>query len=170
MHCSSASSCNSAIFEVYLVCFIKCIRANKTITHRVIVNNKLNVSSTPSLKKAQPIIIVYQTDDDTIQVGDQVVVPVGDEGTERVVRVSKKSYYSSENVPMPVEKVKFIIEKFVMPEGKVLYCPMCECEISDDDCYDLQYDPLIDSIEGIITAKEVEQRKEICERCKYHDE
>lgn len=112
----------------------------------------------------------YQTDDDTIQVGDQVVVPVGDEGTERVVRVSKKSYYSSENVPMPVEKVKFIIEKFVMPEGKVLYCPMCECEISDDDCYDLQYDPLIDSIEGIITAKEVEQRKEICERCKYHDE
>lgn len=155
---------------MYLVCFIKCIRANKTITHRVIVNNKLNVSSTPSLKKAQPIIIVYQTDDDTIQVGDQVVVPVGDEGTERVVRVSKKSYYSSENVPMPVEKVKFIIEKFVMPEGKVLYCPMCECEISDDDCYDLQYDPLIDSIEGIITAKEVEQRKEICERCKYHDE
>ena len=112
----------------------------------------------------------YQTDDDTIQVGDQVVVPVGDEGTERIVRVSKKSYYSSENVPMPVEKVKFIIEKFVMPEGKVLYCPMCECEISDDDCYDLQYDPLIDSIEGIITAKEVEQRKEICERCKYHDD
>ena len=112
----------------------------------------------------------YLTDDDTIQVGDQVVVPVGDEGAERVVRVSKKSYYSPENVPMPIERVKFILEKFAMPEGKVLYCPMCECEISEDDCYDLQYDPLVDSIEGIITAEEVEQKKEICERCKYHDD
>ena len=112
----------------------------------------------------------YLTDDDTIQVGDQVVVPVGDEGAERVVRVSKKNYYSPENVPMPIERVKFILEKFAMPEDKVLYCPMCECEIGEDDCYDLQYDPLIDSIEGIITAEEVEQKKEICERCKYHDD
>lgn len=112
----------------------------------------------------------YITDDDTIQVGDQVVVPVGDEGAERIVRVYKKSYYSPENVPMPIEKVKFILEKFVMPEDKVLYCPMCECEISDDDCYDLQYDPSVNSIEGIITAEEVEQKREICERCKYRDE
>lgn len=112
----------------------------------------------------------YLTDDDTIQVGDQVVVPVGDEGAERIVRVSKKNYYSPENVPMPIERVKCILEKFVMPKDKVLYCPMCECEISDDDCYDLQYDPLVNSIEGIITAEEVEQKKEICERCKYHDE
>ena len=112
----------------------------------------------------------YLTDDDSIQTGEQVVVPVGDEGAERIVRVSKKQYFQADNVPMSLEKVKSIIGRFTRPEEGKLYCPMCKCEISEDDCYDLLYDPLINSIDGIITEDEVEQRHDICERCKYHDE
>ena len=112
----------------------------------------------------------YLTDDDSIQTGEQVVVPVGDEGAERIVRVSKKQYFQADNVPMSLEKVKSIIGRFTRPEEGILYCPMCKCEISEDDCYDLLYDPLINSIEGIITEDEVEQRQDICEHCKYHDE
>ena len=112
----------------------------------------------------------YLTDDDSIQIGEQVVVPVGDEGAERIVRVSKKQYFQADNVPMSLEKVKSIIGRFTRPEEGKLYCPMCKCEISEDDCYDLLYDPLINSIDGIITEDEVEQRHDICERCKYHDE
>jgi len=112
----------------------------------------------------------YLTDDDSIQIGEQVVVPVGDEGAERIVRVSKKQYFQADNVPMSLEKVKSIIGRFTRPEEGKLYCPMCKCEISEDDCYDLLYDPLINSIDGIITEDEVEQRQDICERCKYHDE
>ena len=112
----------------------------------------------------------YLTDDDSIQIGEQVVVPVGDEGAERIVRVSKKQYFQADNVPMSLEKVKSIIGRFTRPEEGKLYCPMCKCEISEDDCYDLLYDPLINSIDGIITEGEVEQRQDICERCKYHDE
>ena len=112
----------------------------------------------------------YLTDDDSIQIGEQVVVPVGDEGAERIVRVSKKQYFQADNVPMSLEKVKSIIGRFTRPEEGMLYCPMCKCEISEDDCYDLLYDPLINSIDGIITEDEVEQRQDICERCKYHDE
>lgn len=63
-----------------------------------------------------------------------------------------------------------IIGRFTRSEEGMLYCPMCKCEISEDDCYDLLYDPLINSIDGIITEDEVEQRHDICERCKYHDE
>ena len=112
----------------------------------------------------------YLTDDDSIQTGEQVVVPVGDEGAERIVRVSKKQYFQVDNVPMSLEKVKSIIGRFTRSEEGMLYCPMCKCEISEDDCYDLLYDPLINSIDGIITEDEVEQRHDICERCKYHDE
>ena len=112
----------------------------------------------------------YLTDDDSIQTGEQVVVPVGDEGAERIVRVSKKQYFQADNVPMSLEKVKNIIGRFTRSEEGMLYCPMCKCEISEDDCYDLLYDPLINSIDGIITEDEVEQRHDICERCKYHDE
>lgn len=112
----------------------------------------------------------YLTDDDSIQIGEQVVVPIGDEGAERIVRVSKKQYFQADNVPMSLKKVKSIIGRFTRPEEGMLYCPMCKCEISEDDCYDLLYDPLINSIDGIITEDEVEQRQDICERCKYHDE
>ncbi len=112
----------------------------------------------------------YLTDDDSIQTGEQVVVPVGDEGAERIVRVSKKQYFQADNVPMSLEKVKSIIGRFTRSEEGMLYCPMCKCEISEDDCYDLLYDPLINSIDGIITEDEVEQRHDICECCKYHDE
>ena len=112
----------------------------------------------------------YLTDDDSIQIGEQVVVPVGDEGAERIVSVSKKQYFQADNVPMSLEKVKSIIGRFTRSEEGMLYCPMCKCEISENDCYDLLYDPLINSIDGIITEDEVEQRHDICERCKYHDE
>ena len=47
---------------------------------------------------------------------------------------------------------------------------MCDKAISSDICYDILCDPLIDDIPGIITAEEIEEKQDICERCKYHDE
>lgn len=117
----------------------------------------------------------YLTEDDTIQVGDQVVVPVGSEGKERIVEVAKKEYYSSDRVPMPIEKVKIIIGKFIRPEENdkgemMIYCPMCECEISADTCYDILYDPLVKEVPGIITEEKMKERYEFCSFCKYNDE
>lgn len=117
----------------------------------------------------------YLTYDDTIQVGDQVEVPVGSDGTERIVRVSKKEYFSEDKLPMPLDKVKAIIGRFIPPKEnengeKMIYCPMCDKAISSDICYDILYDPLTDDIPGIITAEEIEEKQDICERCKYHDE
>lgn len=117
----------------------------------------------------------YLTEDDTIQVGDQVVVPVGSEGKERIVEVAKKEYYSSDRVPMPIEKVKSIVGKFIRPEESdkgemMIYCPMCECEISADTCYDILYDPLVKEVPGIITEEKMKERYEFCSFCKYNDE
>lgn len=117
----------------------------------------------------------YLTEDDTIQVGDQVVVPVGSEGKERIVEVAKKEYYSSDRVPMPIEKVKNIVGKFIRPEENdkgemMIYCPMCECKISADTCYDILYDPLVKEVPGIITEEKMKERYEFCSFCKYNDE
>lgn len=53
----------------------------------------------------------YLTDDDSIEVGDFVLVPVGKENHETVVEVVNIEYFSEENVPLPVEKTKRIIRK-----------------------------------------------------------
>lgn len=51
----------------------------------------------------------YLTTDDRIEVGDIVIVPVGNEMTEKICRVTKKEYFKTDRVPMPVDKVKSII-------------------------------------------------------------
>lgn len=58
----------------------------------------------------------YRTEDETIQIGDYVRVPVGDNGRTAIVEVVDIDYYSEENVPMPLERVKTIISKIVDDE------------------------------------------------------
>lgn len=53
----------------------------------------------------------YRTEDDGIDVGDQVIVPVGNHGREAVVEVIDKEYFAYENLPFPLEETKMIIEK-----------------------------------------------------------
>ena len=53
----------------------------------------------------------YISDDDSIQVGDFVIVPAGKDNHEAVVEVVKKEYFAEENVPLPMEKTKHIIRK-----------------------------------------------------------
>ncbi len=63
----------------------------------------------------------YITDDDSIEIGDFVLVPVGKDNHEVVVEVVGIEYFSDENVPLPIEKTKRIIRKcmdedFDLPE------------------------------------------------------
>lgn len=52
----------------------------------------------------------YRTDDDTIQCGDFVIVPVGSYD-EKIVKVVDVEEFSECDVPMPLERVKSIISK-----------------------------------------------------------
>lgn len=53
----------------------------------------------------------YLTDDDSIEIGDFVLVPAGKDNHEAVVEVVNIEYFSEENVPLPIEKTKKIIRK-----------------------------------------------------------
>lgn len=55
----------------------------------------------------------YLTEDDSIEIGDFVIVPVGKDNHETVVEVVNIEYFSEEKVPLPIEKTKRIIRKCV---------------------------------------------------------
>lgn len=58
----------------------------------------------------------YISDDDTIKVGDRVVVPVGKDNYASVGSVAEVGFYPEDEVPFPLEKTKHILEKFIPPE------------------------------------------------------
>ncbi len=53
----------------------------------------------------------YMTEDDSIEIGDFVLVPAGKDNHKAVVEVVNIEYFSEENVPLPIEKTKRIIRK-----------------------------------------------------------
>lgn len=112
----------------------------------------------------------YLTDDDNIAVDDQVVVPVGNEGKQRICNVEKVEYYTADEVPMPIDKVKHIIGKFNPYEP--IYCPVCNKAISNDDCYEIALCSegigCKSGVEGVETREVIEAHKQECLKCKYH--
>lgn len=57
-------------------------------------------------------IYYYRAEDDEIEEGDLVLVPVGPDNHEAVAFVNKVEYFYKEDVPFPLEKTKFILEKY----------------------------------------------------------
>ena len=53
----------------------------------------------------------YRTEDTSLKIGDEVVVPVGNNGEESVAQIVSIEQHSRLTVPYPVEKTKFIIRK-----------------------------------------------------------
>ena len=53
----------------------------------------------------------YIADDDSIEVGDYVVVPVGKDNHQSVAEVVKVEFFAEEDVPLPIEETKHIIRK-----------------------------------------------------------
>lgn len=53
----------------------------------------------------------YIADDDSIEVGDFVLVPAGKNNHETIVEVVKKEYFPEDGTPLPLEKTKHIIRK-----------------------------------------------------------
>lgn len=54
----------------------------------------------------------YRTEDDTLHVGDKVVVHVGNEGNENIATITDIEYFTEDKVPFPLDRTKIIIRKF----------------------------------------------------------
>lgn len=54
----------------------------------------------------------YLTDDESIQIGDLVMVPVGEDNHQSLVEVVDIDFFTKENAPFPIEKTKYILYKY----------------------------------------------------------
>lgn len=111
----------------------------------------------------------YQTTDTTIEVGDQVIVPVGNT-EEKIVTVVDVEEFTEDEVPMPLNRVKSIIEKFKKPDK--VFCPLCDKHLTPDECYLIEMcaeglGP-ISGYPDIIDSNIIKERFEICLKCRYH--
>ena len=66
------------------------------------------------MQSAVNLISSIAADDDSIEPGDRVIVPAGGDNHEAVVEVVKVEYFQPENVPLPVEKTKHILRKYIL--------------------------------------------------------
>lgn len=57
-------------------------------------------------------VYYYQTEDESIEVGDRVIVPVGPDNAERIAIVKRIDYFEADKVPLSLEKTKQIIRKW----------------------------------------------------------
>lgn len=53
----------------------------------------------------------YLTEDERIEIGDYVIVPVGPENERKIVQVVNIEYFEKYDAPYPVDKIKRIIKK-----------------------------------------------------------
>jgi len=109
----------------------------------------------------------YRTEDNSIEIGNWVVVPVGTDGKERIVKVEKKEYFREDNVPMPLDRVKSVIEVFNPPESgeAAMDCPVLNKKITMDECYEYCLSGF-----DVPTDEEAEECDLKCEKCRYYED
>ena len=73
----------------------------------------------------------YLTDDDTINIGDKVIVPVGSDNKETVGEVVSVEKHLRISAPFPIEKTKKIISKYVKDDTPLKKFRL----ISNNICY-----------------------------------
>ena len=89
----------------------------------------------------------YISDDDTIEVGDYVVVPAGKDNHHAIVEVVEIEYFPEADVPLPLEKTKHIIRKCTKEdfetadsrevEEQRIFCPIANRELPVIDCIEI---------------------------------
>ena len=53
----------------------------------------------------------YRTEDDSLEEGDEVVVPAGKDDHLAIAKIVDVEYFSPESVPFPLEKTKMILRR-----------------------------------------------------------
>ncbi len=109
----------------------------------------------------------YLAGNHNVQIGDLVIVPVGNDGVERIVEVVSVSQCKRASAPFPVDKAKTIIGIY-SGDKKTADCPLCKKHISADACYEICCAECTQGIPGLITYDEIINGKEVCEKCRYH--
>ena len=96
-------------FMVFLIICIPILVINLII----IIRGNMNPDRVPDVFGYKPFAVVSGSMETSINVGDLVIVPAGRDNHEAVVEVEEIEYFSEDEVPLPVEKTKRIIRKYL---------------------------------------------------------
>ena len=123
----------------------------------------------------------YLTDDDSIEVGDYVIVPAGQDNHQAVVEIVDIKYFKEEDAPLPIEKTKYVIRKcvdedLVSPEDdneENVWCPVANRDLTEIDCIeicDVANHMLKEEVLASFSPpiKWDEERRTQCRCCPYH--
>ncbi len=136
----------------------------------------------------------YLTDDDTLETGDYVLIPIGSNGHTSNAKIVDIEYFDKDNVPFPLDKVKRIIRKCTdddfapqvlfnenedsqisevketATKSDNFYCPVYDGYISEYDCCEIccgAIDGRIpnDGIPELMDIKVITERRQWCLDC-----
>lgn len=127
----------------------------------------------------------YLTEDDTLYVGDLVLVPVGKEGRTAIVEIVNIEYFPEDKVPFPLDKAKSIIGKCTEEElnppilngepsaNAEFFCPLHDGNISQYDCDEISHGAkhgwmLNDGLPKLIDIEVIKKKQELCLACERH--
>ena len=124
----------------------------------------------------------YITEDDTLKIGDDVLVPVGNDGHTAIVKIVNIEYFPEDKVPFPLDKAKSIIGKCTEDElnppilngepseNTEFFCPLYDGNISQYDCYEISYGAKHgwmpnDGLPKLIEIATIKEKQELCLAC-----
>lgn len=127
----------------------------------------------------------YITEDDTLKIGDDVLVPVRNDGRTAVVEISNIEYFSEDRVPFPLDEAKSIIGKCTddelnppildgePSENAEFFCPLYDGNISQYDCDKISdcakhgWMPN-DGLPKLIDVETIKEKRELCLVCERY--
>ncbi|MGI6361837.1 MAG: hypothetical protein ACOX05_06080 [Bacillota bacterium] len=125
----------------------------------------------------------YTTKDDTLKVGDDVFVPVGNDGHTAIAEIVNIECFPEDKVPFPLDKVKSIIRRCTddelnppilqdEPSDKAeIFCPLYEGSISQYDCDEISRGVKHgcmsnDGLSKLMDIELIKKKREVCLACK----
>ena len=81
------------------------------LTEKLKDNQFILFADTQGIEKFEQMLKIQALDDDTLEKGDLVIVPVGHDNHRSIARISSIEYHKKEEAPFPIERIKKIIRK-----------------------------------------------------------
>ena len=127
----------------------------------------------------------YTTEDDTLKIGDAVLVPVGNDGRTATVEIVNIEYFPEDKVPFPLDKAKSIIGKCAKDElnppilddepsdNAEFFCPLYDGNISQYDCDEISCGAKHgwipnDGLPKLMDIEVIRKKRELCLACERH--
>lgn len=127
----------------------------------------------------------YTTEDDTLKIGDDVLVPVGNDGRTAIATIVNIEYFPEDKIPFPLDKIKSIIGKCTEEElnppilnGKLsenaeFFCPLYNGNISQYDCDEISYGAkhgwmTNDGLPKLMDIETIKKKQELCLKCERY--